>query len=171
MTSPVRVLALQRVGIPRPAARPQRRLDRQFDHEWEDDRRRQRFPRDQLSRVSVTSTTAKRSGGIMGLWNPFEEEVEEGRWIDRWAMSLQFCCMGDSFSWDFFEVYGPQTREGKSPQTREGKRGLCEELLKYHLSSGQPWGVGGDFNAVLAVAEMLGTHFCLEETEDFSNFI
>ncbi|MQL91195.1 hypothetical protein Taro_023802 [Colocasia esculenta] len=48
--------------IPRPVAHPRRRLDRQYDHEWEGDRRPPRFPRDHVGRFDHGGRTNPRHG-------------------------------------------------------------------------------------------------------------
>lgn len=57
------------------------------------------------------------------------------------------------------------------PQTREGKSILWEELPMYHHSSGHPWCVGGDCNAIAAPWERMGMQHPAWEMEDFTNFI
>ncbi|MQL89675.1 hypothetical protein Taro_022235 [Colocasia esculenta] len=76
------------------------------------------------------------------------EEVSQDRFISRWTVSLHFRSIRDGFSWDFIVVYGSQGREEK--------RQLWEELLQIHISSGSPWCIRGDFNAVVSNGERSG---------------
>lgn len=63
----------------------------------------------------VASPAVNRSGGIMVLWNVFVmEEVAGNRKIGKSAISLTFKNLQDGFLWDFYGVYGPQSREEKS---------------------------------------------------------
>ncbi|XP_077239712.1 uncharacterized protein LOC143880611 [Tasmannia lanceolata] len=99
--------------------------------------------------------------GILVMWDQSNWELQES-WVGQFSVSVVLIKVGEAVMVTFSGIYGPTDRMKK--------RQLWEELTMIRSKWVNPWCLGGDFNEIRSVEEMLGCR-TTQNMIDFSDFI